>query len=138
MLGDGPGRYEPGAVIGCRSEREGGDAGAVDHAIGCGPDLRQEARGDRVLGERGRSQAPAERLDRQRQVEDAGAPAAVGLRHSHAGRAHVDELPPELGREAEWLDGPQLPDRARAIGQCAEHLDDGLLLVGGIEIHGHI
>ena len=106
VVGDGSGRYQLRPVVARRAEREGGDARAVDHTVGRGADPREEARGHRVLGERGRREPSTERLDRQRQVEDAGAPAAVGLGHAHAGRAHVDELAPEIRGVPEGLVGP--------------------------------
>jgi hypothetical protein len=99
---------------------------------------RQEPRAHGVLDEGDGGEATTEGLDRQRQVEDTGTAAAVGLGNTHPGRTHRTELLPQVVREAEGLVGPQLVDRADPVHQRAEHVDDGLLFVGGVEIHGHI
>ena len=122
-------------MVARRSQRERGDASAVEHLGRERVDPGEEPGGDRVLDQgRGRQPAP-QRLDRQRQVEQGGAGATRVLGHGHARRAHRDQLIPQLGREPDRLVVAQAVERNGAFRQIPEHVDDRLLLVGRVEIH---
>ena len=83
----------------------------------------------------GASRRPSASTASERSSRSAPAPPSTSG-HGHAGRADRDELGPQVGGEAERLVLTQPLDRARAVGQRTEDVDDRALFVGRVEIHG--
>ena len=128
--------HESSHPVAHRSQRERGDASAVEHLGRQRVDPVEEPGGDRVLDQRCGCEPSTERLDGQRHVEQGGAGTPGGFGHGHARGAHRDQLVPQRGRESERLVATQLIEGNGAIGQVPEDVDDRRLLGGRVEIHG--
>jgi hypothetical protein len=116
-------------------ERDGRQPCAVEDLGGQRAGSRQQAGDGGVLDQRRGREASSQRFDREREVEQSGAGATLGLGHGHSGCADRDQLLPELGREPEGLVIAHALERRRPLDQCAEDVDDRLLLGRRVEIH---
>ena len=138
MLRDRTGGNQPRHVVAGRPQRERGDARTVEDGRRQRVDRGEQPSRHRVFHQGGGREAPAQRLDRERHVEERGAGTALALGYRHAGGPDRDQLFPEVGGEPERFVLPEPVERTGAVGESAEHVDDRALLVSRVEIHSRI
>ena len=100
--------------------------------------MRQQARGDGVLGQRHRRESCTEYLERERDIEESRAGTADVFRERDAGRARGGELLPELGGVPQWLVRAHDFARAEAFRDRREEVDQRGLFVAQLEIHDDV